>query len=149
MTIGKGSSAKRVLLVEDNPGDIRLLQEVFRECGLSGCLDVVQSGSEALDYLLMRGEYGDAPVPDIILLDLNMPGIDGFQTLERIKEYDKLRRIPVIVLSSSSAETDIERAYNLNANCYLTKPHDLEGSIRLIKSIEGFWLNTVKLTEGY
>ena len=134
-----------ILLVEDNPGDIRLTQEVFREGRLANRLHIVRDGVEALAYLRREGPYAQAARPDIILLDLNLPRKDGREVLAEIKADQDLRRIPVIVLTTSSADQDIGQAYGLHANCYLTKPVGLDEFIAVVRSIEDFWLALVKL----
>ncbi|MEA2045715.1 MAG: response regulator [Euryarchaeota archaeon] len=134
-----------VLLVEDNPGDVRLTQEAFKEGKLSNGLHVVMDGVEAMAFLRRKGEYADAPRPDIILLDLNLPKKDGREVLAEIKDDDGLKSIPVIILTTSDAEEDIIRTYNHHANCYITKPVDLEQLINVVRSIEDFWLTVVKL----
>ncbi len=134
-----------ILLVEDNPGDVRLTQEVFKENKLRNNLNVVEDGLEAMDFLRRVGKYADAPRPDLILLDLNLPKKDGREVLEEIKEDPNLKHIPVVVLTTSQAEEDIIKSYNLHANCYITKPVDLEQFITVVKSIEDFWLTIVKL----
>jgi CheY-like chemotaxis protein len=136
-----------ILLVEDNPGDVRLTQEAFKEGKVSNNLNVARDGVEALAYLRQEGEYASAPRPDVILLDLNLPKKDGREVLAEIKEDPDLRRIPVVVLTTSLAEQDILRSYNLHANCYITKPVDLERFITVVKSIETFWLTVVKLPQ--
>ncbi len=135
----------RILLVEDNPGDIRLTQEALKENKLRNSLSVVQDGVEAMEFLQRRGNYENAPRPDIILLDLNLPKKDGRQVLEEIKDDPALKCIPVVILTTSRAEEDIVRTYNLHANCYITKPVELEQFIAVVKSIEDFWLTIVKL----
>jgi len=134
-----------ILLVEDNPGDVRLTQEAFKEGKVSNKLSVAKDGVEALAFLRREGEYAGVPRPDVILLDLNLPRKDGREVLAEIKEDDDLRRIPVVVLTTSQAEQDILKTYNLHANCYITKPVDLERFITVVKSIETFWLSVVKL----
>lgn len=134
-----------ILLVEDSPGDVRLAQEVFRESKVINHLSVARDGEEALAFLKKKGPFHDSPTPDIILLDLNLPRIDGREVLAEVKNDPSLRRIPVVVLTMSDAETDIVRAYNLHANCYLKKPLELDGFIEIIKAVEDFWLSIVKL----
>jgi chemotaxis family two-component system response regulator Rcp1 len=137
-----------ILLVEDNPGDVRLTQEAFKEGKVSNKLSVARDGVEALAFLRREGEYAGAPRPDVILLDLNLPRKDGREVLAEIKEDADLRRIPVVVLTTSQAEQDILKTYNLHANCYITKPVDLERFITVVKSIETFWLSVVKLPQS-
>ena len=134
-----------ILLVEDNPGDVRLTQEALREVKLSNALHVVKDGEEALDFLMRRGPHADAPEPHLILLDLNLPRKDGREVLSEIKSDAELRHIPVVVLTTSDAEVDILKSYDLHANCYITKPVDMEQFIGVVKSIKDFWLTVVKL----
>ena len=134
-----------ILLVEDNPGDIRLTREVLKEARVINTLHTVPDGEEALKFLRKEGEFKDKPRPDLILLDLNLPKKDGREVLKEIKDDEDLRRIPVVVLSTSSAAQDIEKSYNLYANCYITKPVDLEQFIKVVHAIESFWLTIVKL----
>ncbi|MFC1976194.1 response regulator [Chloroflexota bacterium] len=134
-----------ILLVEDNPGDVRLTQEAFKEGKVRNNLSVVNDGIEALVFLRQEEQYANAPRPDVILLDLNLPKKDGREVLAEIKQDPNLRRIPVVVLTTSEAEQDILKTYNLYANCYITKPVDLERFITVVKSIETFWLSVVKL----
>jgi len=137
--------AVEVLLVEDNPGDIRLTKEALKEGRLLNNVSVVADGVEALSFLRRQGKYAQAPKPDLILLDLNLPKKDGREVLAEIKADPNLRRIPVVVLTTSAAEEDILRTYDLHANCYITKPVDLEQFLRVVKSIEDFWVSIVKL----
>lgn len=134
-----------ILLVEDNPGDVRLAVEALKEGKVRNNLSVVEDGSEAMSFLRREGKYALAPRPDLILLDLNLPKKDGREVLAEIKADDSLRRIPVVVLTTSKAEQDILRTYDLHANCYITKPVDLEQFIAVVKSVEDFWLTIVKL----
>ena len=134
-----------ILLVEDNPGDVRLTREALREGKVRNNLSVAADGVEAIAYLRKEGEYADAVRPDLILLDLNLPRKDGREVLKEIKADPALRHIPVVVLTSSQAEEDIVRAYDLHANCYVTKPVDLDQFIRVVESIEDFWFSIVKL----
>lgn len=134
-----------ILLVEDSPGDIRLTQEVLKEGPVRNHLNVVDDGAKAIAYLYQKPPYTSAPVPDLILLDLNLPKKDGREVLSIIKGDEILRRIPVIVLTTSQADEDILHAYNLHANCYITKPVGLDQFINVVRSIEEFWLSTVKL----
>jgi two-component system, chemotaxis family, response regulator Rcp1 len=136
----------RILLVEDNPGDARLTAEVFKYNNkLPKSLAVVEDGVEALAYLRQEGKYTDAPRPDLILLDLNLPKKDGRQVLAAIKNDENLRRIPVVVLTTSGDQEDIKQAYDLNANCFLTKPVDFEQFASLLTAIEEFWLTFAEL----
>ncbi len=134
-----------ILLVEDNPGDVRLTQEAFKEGKVRNDLSVVEDGLEAMAYLRREDKYADAPRPDLILLDLNLPRMDGRMVLAQIKEDPNTKSIPVIILTTSKAEEDIIRTYNLHANCFITKPVDLEQFIRVVRCIEDFWLTIVKL----
>ena len=135
----------QVLLVEDNPGDVRLTKEALKEGKMLNRVTVVGDGVEALSFLRRQGKYADAGQPDLILLDLNLPKKDGRQVLAEIKADPGLKRIPVVVLTTSSAEEDIFKTYDLHANCYVTKPVDLEQFMRVVKSIEDFWITVVKL----
>ena len=134
-----------ILLVEDNPGDVRLTQEALKESKVTNNLSVAEDGVEALAFLKREGKYADAPRPDLLLLDLNLPKKDGRELIEEIKADENLRRIPVVVLTTSKAEEDIIRMYDQHANCYITKPIDFDQFINVIKSIEDFWLTIVKL----
>jgi len=134
-----------ILLVEDNPGDVRLTQEALKDNKVHNHLHVVGDGVEALAFLRGEGRYAGSPRPDLILLDLNLPRKDGREVLAEIKADTELRRIPVVVLTTSKAEEDILRAYDLSANCYITKPVDFDQFIRVVRSIEDFWLAMVKL----
>jgi two-component system, chemotaxis family, response regulator Rcp1 len=142
---GRVSPPIEILLVEDSPGDVRLTREALVEGKVRNNLHVVEDGIEALRFLRRVDEYADAVRPDLILLDLNLPKMDGRQVLEKIKADAELRTIPVVILTSSEAEEDICRAYDLHANCYVTKPVDLEQFITVVKSIEMFWFTIVKL----
>ena len=139
------NEAIKILLVEDNPGDVRLTLEAFKEGKVSNEINVVNDGIEALAFLRQEGQYANAPRPDVILLDLNLPKKDGYEVLAEIKQDPDLKRIPVVILTTSQAEQDILKTYNLHANCYITKPVDLEQFITVVRSIEIFWLNVVKL----
>lgn len=134
-----------ILLIEDNPGDARLALEAIREAQVRNHLHWVADGVEALAFLRKEGRHWQAPRPDLILLDLNLPRKDGREVLAEIKSDEKLKRIPVVVLTTSQAEEDIHKVYDLNANCYISKPVDLEHFLRIIKTIEDFWLTIVKL----
>jgi CheY-like chemotaxis protein len=135
----------RILLVEDNPGDVRLTQEALKEAKFRNTLHVVGDGVEALAYLRQQGKYSGATRPHMVMLDLNMPRMDGREVLEAIKTDPDLRRIPVVVLTSSEAETDIAKAYELHANAYVTKPVGIDHFLEVVKSIEEFWVEIVKL----
>lgn len=137
--------AVRILLVEDNAGDVRLTQEALKEAKFSNTLQVVGDGVEALEYLHQQGKYSGATRPHLVMLDLNMPRMDGREVLEAIKKDPDLMRIPVVVLTSSEAESDIAKAYELHANCYVTKPVGIDMFLQVVKSIEEFWVEIVKL----
>lgn len=134
-----------ILLIEDNAGDARLVLEALRDAKVRNNLTWVADGEDGIVFLRREGKYAAAPRPDLILLDLNLPRRDGRELLAEIKADEKFRRVPVVVLTTSQAEEDILRAYNLNANCYITKPVDLDQFIKVIRSIEDFWLTIVKL----
>ncbi|HZT06076.1 MAG TPA: response regulator [Chloroflexota bacterium] len=134
-----------ILLVEDSPGDVRLTIEALRDGRVPNHLNVARDGVEALDFLHHRGQFTDVPMPDLILLDLNLPRKDGREVLAEIKADPSLKRIPVVVLTTSSAEQDVLRSYDLHANCYITKPVDLDQFIRVVRTIEDFWLAVVTL----
>ncbi|MBD1922961.1 response regulator [Microcoleus sp. FACHB-831] len=140
-----GGKPVEILLVEDNEGDIRLTQEAFRESKVWNHLHVVKDGLEAIAFLKKEGTHVNAVRPDLILLDLNLPKRNGIEVLQEIKNDDKLKRIPVLVLTSSEAERDIVGSYNLHANCFITKPLDLNDFLQLVQAIEDFWLTIVKL----
>ena len=133
-----------VLLVEDSPGDVRLTQEVFRQARSSVNLHVATDGVEAMTFLRQEGPHATAPRPDIILLDLNLPRMDGREVLAQIKQDDSLKLIPTIILTTSEAEADVLKSYKLQANCYLSKPVELDAFERVVKSIDEFWLTQVK-----
>jgi chemotaxis family two-component system response regulator Rcp1 len=135
----------KVLLIEDNPGDVRLTQEAFRDSNISISLHVATDGVEAMEFLRREGAYADAPRPDLIMLDLNLPKMDGRQVLTRIKEDDRLKTIPTVILTTSEAEVDILTSYRLQANCYLSKPVQLDSFENLVKSVSDFWFTKVKL----
>jgi two-component system, chemotaxis family, response regulator Rcp1 len=135
----------QILLVEDNPGDVRLAIEALRYMTILNQLHVVQDGVEAMSFLRREGRFAGIPRPDLVLLDLNLPRKDGREVLAEIKQDVDLKRIPVVILTSSAAEQDVLQAYNLYANCYITKPLELEQYLRVIRSIEDFWLAVVKL----
>ncbi len=134
-----------ILLVEDNPGDIRLTRETLKEAKVYNKISEVRDGIEALAFLHRKGKYADAIQPDLILLDLNLPKKDGCEVLAEIKTNEKLKHIPVVVLTTSKAEEDIFKSYNLHANCYIIKPVDLEQFINVGKGIDDFWFSVVKL----
>jgi chemotaxis family two-component system response regulator Rcp1 len=145
MTVSRLGEPIEILLIEDNLGDVRLTMEAFKEGKVSNNLNVVKDGVEAIAFLRQEDKYADAPRPDLILLDLNLPRKDGREVLAEIKQDLDLKRIPVVILTTSQAEQDILKTYNLYANCYITKPVDLEQFITVVRSIETFWLNIVKL----
>ena len=145
--IGRAGKPIEVLLVEDSPGDVRLTQEAFRDADPSIHLHVASDGVEAMAFLRHEGPHVDAPRPDLILLDLNLPKMDGREALVHIKKDDNLKAIPVVILTTSDSEADIVTSYQLHANCYLTKPVRLEAFETLVKSINDFWLTTVKLPQ--
>ena len=145
MVQNRGSRAIEVLLVEDNPGDVRLTQEALKDGRVMVNLTVAADGVEAMEVLRRIAPSGPQPRPDLILLDLNLPKKSGREVLEEIKADDDLKRIPVIVMTTSKAEQDIHKAYNLNANCYVTKPVDLDEFLNVLRSIEDFWLTIVTL----
>ena len=135
----------KILLVEDCAADVRLTKEVFKEGKVRNKLYVVGNGVEAMDFLVKNGKYTDAPKPDLILLDLNLPKKNGREVLSEIKNHPELSRIPVVVLTTSKNEDDIQATYNSYANCFITKPFDLDQFIKVAKSIEDFWFSLVKL----
>jgi chemotaxis family two-component system response regulator Rcp1 len=134
-----------VLLVEDSVGDVRLTREAFKDAKVHINLHVAADGEQAMAFLQREGKYADVPRPDLILLDLNLPRKDGREVLKEIKESETLRSIPVVILTTSASEADILRSYQLHANCYITKPVNLEGFLEVVKSIDNFWLSVVKL----
>lgn len=145
MTARPETAPIEILLVEDNPGDVRLTQEVLKEGRIRNTLNVVGDGAEALDFLHRRGVHANAKPQDLILLDLNLPKLNGREVLAEIKSDPLLRHVPVVVLTTSSAEADVLSAYDLHANCYITKPVDLDQFVRVVRSIEDFWLAIVRL----
>jgi CheY-like chemotaxis protein len=145
--IGGNGMPIQVLLVEDSPGDVRLTQEAFRDANQSILLHVAADGVEAMAFLRREGAHAQAPRPDLILLDLNLPKMDGREVLAHIKENDNLKTIPTVILTTSDAESDIVKSYELQANCYLTKPVQLDAFEGLVKSINDFWLTKVKLPQ--
>jgi CheY-like chemotaxis protein len=148
--INREASGKRIeiLLVEDNAGDVRLTMEALKDGKVLNHLSVAQDGEEALAFLHKEGPYANAPCPDLILLDLNLPKKDGREVLLEIKNDEPLKHIPVVVLTTSNADKDILRTYELHANCYITKPVDFEQFTKVVKSIEDFWLTIVKLPQN-
>lgn len=137
-----------ILLVEDDAGDVRLTKEALRESKMRNELHVVSDGEEAMDFLRHRGPYADAPRPDLILLDLNLPRMGGREVLEQVKSRQELRSIPVTVLTTSQSEEDIVRSYDLRANAYVTKPVDLAQFMKVVQSVEEFWVEIVRLPRG-
>ena len=134
-----------ILLVDDNPGDIRLTQEALKDSKVLNNLHVVEDGLEALNYLRKKGEFKNEVTPDLILLDLNLPKRNGREVLSEIKEDELLKHIPVVILTISRAEEDILKSYELHANCYITKPVDMNQFVKIVRSIENFWFSIVKL----
>jgi two-component system response regulator len=147
MTSRRGGRPVEILLVEDNPDDVVLTEEALKIGKMWNNLSAVTDGVEAMDFLRRRGKYAAAPHPDLILLDLNLPRKDGREVLEEIKQDEQLKHIPVVVLTTSQAEEDIIRSYQLHANCYVTKPVDLDEFIKIVQSIEEFWFTVVKLPQ--
>lgn len=135
----------QVLLVEDNPGDVRLTREAFKDAKVHLEMHVVNDGVEAIDFLNRRGEYAESPRPDLILLDLNLPRKDGRDVLAEVKADTSLKSIPVVILTTSASDVDIESSYLLHANCYISKPVDLDGFLSVVRSIDNFWFSVVKL----
>jgi CheY-like chemotaxis protein len=144
----KDKTSREILLVEDNPGDAKLALEALKVGRLRYEVHVVEDGEQALSFLRREGEYANAPRPDLILLDFNLPKKDGRQVLAEIKEDENLKRIPVVVFTVSKAEEDILSAYDLRANCYITKPLDIEQLFKIVRSVENFWLTVVRLPPG-
>jgi CheY-like chemotaxis protein len=138
-------NAMQVLLVEDNPGDVRLTREALKDAKVYLELHVVSDGAKAMEFLRKEGQYRDVPRPDLILLDLNLPRKDGREVLAEIKTDPLLLTIPVVILTTSAAEADIQRTYQLHANCFISKPVDMEGFLTVVHSIDDFWLSVVRL----
>jgi two-component system, chemotaxis family, response regulator Rcp1 len=147
--LGGGGMATEVLLVEDNPGDVRLMQEAFRDTDRSIHLQIASDGVEAMAYLRHEGAHVHAPRPDLVLLDLNLPKMDGRDVLAQIKGNDSLKTIPTVILTGSAAEADILKSYQLQANCYLCKPANSEGFASLVNSINDFWLTKVNAMNSW
>jgi CheY-like chemotaxis protein len=146
MTRRKGECRPiEILMVEDNPGDVRLTVEALREGKVRNNFHTVADGVQAMAFLRRQGQYAEVPRPDLVLLDLNLPKMDGREVLAEIKKDPDLRRLPVVILTVSKAEQDILKSYNLHANCYITKPVDLDQFLGVVKSIEDFWLTVVML----
>ena len=148
MSKGSMGAMVDILLVEDNEGDARLAKEAMHDSKIMNTMHHVSDGEEAMAFLRREGEHAGAPRPDLILLDLNLPKKDGRQVLAEIKGDEDLMRIPVVILTVSSAEEDILKTYNLHANCYITKPIDLDQFMKVVRSVEDFWLTIVKLPNG-
>jgi two-component system, chemotaxis family, response regulator Rcp1 len=144
-SIGTDAEPIEVLLVEDSPGDVRLTREAFKDAKVHVNMHVAEDGIQAMAFLKREGKHCNAPRPDMILLDLNLPKKGGREVLEEIKESPALKSIPVVILTTSASEADILRSYELHANCYITKPVGLAGFLEVVKSIDGFWLSVVKL----
>lgn len=134
-----------ILLVEDNPGDAELTLIALEESKLKNNVHLADSGEKAIAFLTGEGEYADAPRPDLVILDLNLPGIDGNEVLQRIKGDPKLKEIPVVIMTTSSAEEDVLRSYRHHANCFITKPLDIDKFLKVVQSIEDFWMSIVVL----
>ena len=144
-SLGSGAVPIEVLLVEDSPGDVRLTREAFKDAKVHIKLHVASDGADAMAFLRREGEHCNAPRPDLILLDLNLPKKDGREVLAELKESPTLKCIPVVILTTSASEADIRGSYQLHANCFITKPVDLGGFLTVVKSIDNFWLSVVKL----
>lgn len=134
-----------ILVVEDNPGDARLTREVLNESNIPSCLYIVNDGVEAMEFLRNKGRFKDSPKPDLIIMDLNLPRKDGRELLAEVKDDENLKYIPIVIMTISQAEEDILKSYKLHANCFITKPIDLNEFIKVIKSVEEFWFTIVKL----
>jgi CheY-like chemotaxis protein len=134
-----------VLLVDDNPGDVRLMQEALKDSKVHNNLHVVNDGEEAMSFLRREGKYSGSPEPNLIMLDLNLPGKDGREVLDEIKNDTALKHIPVVIVTTSAADEDILKSYSLHANCYVTKPVNIEQFIKVVHAIEDFWFSIVKL----
>jgi CheY-like chemotaxis protein len=141
----KAARPVEILLVEDNPADIRLTEEGLKEAKVANNLHPVTNGQDAIDFVDRKGKYADAPRPDLVLLDLKLPGVDGHQVLAHIKDDPDLCTIPVVVLTSSEAESDILQTYRHHANCFISKPVDFEGFLRIVDAIDNFWFSIVRL----
>ncbi len=148
MILDNNIKSVEILLVEDNPADIRLTQLAIKKSKLINNLRIVNDGVEAIDLLKQQGKYKDEPLPDLILLDLNLPKKNGFEVLKEIKNDEILKRIPVVILSISNAEEDLLKSYNLHANCYIKKPVDMTEFEKVVKSIGHFWFSIVKLPDN-
>ena len=148
MTNKKTLRPVQILLVEDNPGDVQLTREALENCKMYNSLHVAEDGEKALNFLYKQEGYETAPTPDLIILDLNLPKVDGKEVLQQIKTDERLQSIPVVILTTSKAEEDIARSYKLHANCYIQKPLDFERFIEVVHSIEDFWISIVILPEN-
>jgi chemotaxis family two-component system response regulator Rcp1 len=146
-SIGMDTAVIEVLLVEDSPGDVRLTREAFKDAKVLINLHVASDGVEAMAFLGREGEHANAPRPDLILLDLNLPKKDGREVLAELKQSPALKSIPVVILTTSASEADIHGSYQHHANCYITKPVDLEGFLKVVRSIDSFWLSVVRLPD--
>jgi chemotaxis family two-component system response regulator Rcp1 len=144
-SIGMNPAIIEVLLVEDSPGDVRLTREAFKDAKMHINLHVASDGAEAMAFLGREGEHANSVRPDLILLDLNLPKKDGREVLAELKQNPILKSIPVVILTTSASETDIQGSYEQHANCYITKPVDLEGFLKVVRSIDNFWLSVVRL----
>jgi chemotaxis family two-component system response regulator Rcp1 len=144
-SIGMNAAIIEVLLVEDSPGDVRLTREAFKDAKMHINLHVASDGVEAIAFLGREGEHANSPRPDLILLDLNLPKKDGREVLAELKQSPILKSIPVVILTTSASETDIQGSYEQHANCYITKPVGLEGFLKVVRSIDNFWLSVVRL----
>jgi len=144
-TLLHGLKSIDILLVEDSPGDAELAKEALEESKLKNTLYIVEDGQEALDFLYKKGKYENVPRPDLMLLDLNMPKVDGREVLKIVKNDEDLRSIPIVILTTSRAEEDILKSYNLHANCYISKPLNLDKFLEVVNAIESFWLSIVTL----
>jgi chemotaxis family two-component system response regulator Rcp1 len=144
-SVGMNAAVIEVLLVEDSPGDVRLTREAFKDAKMHINLHVASDGAEAMAFLRREGEHANSPRPDLILLDLNLPKKDGREVLAELKQSSVLKCIPVVILTTSASETDIQGSYEQHANCYITKPVDLEGFLKVVRSIDSFWLSVVRL----
>jgi CheY-like chemotaxis protein len=145
MTTTGEAATVNLLLVEDDPGDVLMTREALASGGVPHNLQVVDNGESAVDFLRRRGEYRDAARPDLVFLDLNLPRLDGYEVLSIVKGDEDLRRIPVVVLTTSEAEEDVRRSYDLHANAYVTKPTDLDGFLQAVRRIDQFFLSVAKL----
>ncbi len=134
-----------ILLIEDNPGDVRLIEEAFKNAKVTNTIHSVENGNDAMDFLRKKGKFSSGETPDLVILDLNLPGKDGRIVLSEMKSDPELKKIPVIILSSSGAEEDVMKSYELSANCYITKPVDVNEFFNVIKLITDFWITIVKL----